>query len=353
MLRPDSRPVFSTNDTVNELSRSPLVSIVIPCFNAEPFVEEAVESALSQSYPHVEVIAVDDASTDGTLEVLKRFGARIRLERQERNLGPGAARNLGLALARGEFVQFLDADDLLRPGKIEACLKEFGPDTDMVFSENEYFLHGPAGRRAGPRLAAQARALVRDRPMSWEPDHCAEYVLRREVQTAMPLHRTTLLRRAGGFHETLWNLEDVELHFRLAITGARVRKVERVLVDCRHHGNPSRLRRRAGRFLVGLRALDEMMRRLTEAGRAAERRLGAALADRYAAVGRKLLWEGHEAEAARAFQTARALSPVPRPTRVPVYNSVSRVLGLERTERLRMSLWRSMCPLEPLGPRCG
>ena len=79
----------------------PLVSIIIPCYNAEKYVGEAIESALAQTYPNKEVIVIDDGSTDGSLQVIKSFGHRIRWETGP-NRGGSAARNRGIELARGE-----------------------------------------------------------------------------------------------------------------------------------------------------------------------------------------------------------------------------------------------------------
>ena len=95
-----------------------LVSILIPVYNAEGFVAEAIQSALDQTWPAKEIIAVDDGSTDRSLEILKSFGLRIRVIEQE-NRGASAARNRALSEAQGEFIQYLDADDFLAADKIE------------------------------------------------------------------------------------------------------------------------------------------------------------------------------------------------------------------------------------------
>ena len=95
-----------------------LISVVMPCYNAAPYVEEAIESVLGQTYPQVELIVVDDGSTDGSTEILQRLAAdhpeRITLIYQTRN-GPFVARNAALAHANGNYVAFLDADDTWHP----------------------------------------------------------------------------------------------------------------------------------------------------------------------------------------------------------------------------------------------
>src|SRR5688572_3055345 len=97
---------------------SQMVSILIPCHNAARWISQAIESALAQSWGWKEVVAVDDGSTDHSLEIIKSFGDRIRFETGP-NRGGNAARNRLLELASGEWLQYLDADDYLLPDKVE------------------------------------------------------------------------------------------------------------------------------------------------------------------------------------------------------------------------------------------
>ena len=94
-----------------------LVSIVIPCYNAERFLAEALESAFLQSYPSTEIIVVDDGSTDRTADLIRAYGDSVLADFGSHG-GASAARNRGTALARGEFIQYLDADDLLTPDAV-------------------------------------------------------------------------------------------------------------------------------------------------------------------------------------------------------------------------------------------
>jgi glycosyltransferase involved in cell wall biosynthesis len=114
----------------------PLVSVVIPAFNCGRYVEDAVESVLDQTYRRFEIIVVDDGSTDDTAGRLEKYRDAVRVVTQE-NRGSSRARNVGLGLARGEYVAFLDADDRWRPRKLEwqlACFREIG-DVGMVFTD--------------------------------------------------------------------------------------------------------------------------------------------------------------------------------------------------------------------------
>jgi glycosyltransferase involved in cell wall biosynthesis len=112
----------------------PLVSILIPCYNGERWIAQAIESALSQTWVEREIIVVDDGSTDRSLDVIKRFSHYIRWESGP-NCGGGAARNRLLELAHGEWLQYLDADDYLLPRKIEQqmAIVASHPHLDIVF----------------------------------------------------------------------------------------------------------------------------------------------------------------------------------------------------------------------------
>src|SRR5438093_263789 len=112
----------------------PLVSILIPCYNAERWIAEAVESALAQTWADKEVIVVDDGSTDRSLEIIRSYDDRVRWETGP-NRGGGAARNRLLELSRGDWLQYLDADDYLLPNKIEQQMAVVAArsDVDIVF----------------------------------------------------------------------------------------------------------------------------------------------------------------------------------------------------------------------------
>lgn len=116
------------------------ISCIIPVFNGERYLAEAVESILAQTYPPCEVIIADDGSTDGTAEIATGYSARVRHVRQE-NLGAAAARNLGLHAAVGEFVAFLDADDLWHVEKLARQVARFRqrPELDFCISHLQNF----------------------------------------------------------------------------------------------------------------------------------------------------------------------------------------------------------------------
>lgn len=122
-----------------------LVSVIIPCFNAEKWLKQAIDSCLSQTYSNLEIIVIDDGSTDNSLEIIKSYGDRIIWQSQH-NQGGCSARNRGFALSKGAYIQYLDADDYILPEKIKSqiiCLAQSG--ADVLYSDWRYQRHLPDG----------------------------------------------------------------------------------------------------------------------------------------------------------------------------------------------------------------
>jgi succinoglycan biosynthesis protein ExoO len=136
----------------------PRVSILIPAYNSEETILRALESAQSQTLADIEIIVIDDASSDRTVEVVlrrKQADARIRLCIREMNGGPAAARNMGLAVATGDWIALLDADDMMAPVRLENLLAR-AKDSDVLIADNlsMYDLHADRVVKVGidPRL---------------------------------------------------------------------------------------------------------------------------------------------------------------------------------------------------------
>lgn len=198
---------------------NPLLSVVIPTWNRARLVCEAVGSALSQRAGEVEVIVVDDASTDETADLLARtFGSRIRLLRLVSRRGPGAARNAGVLLARGDFISFLDSDDVWLPGKLDAELRAFEsfPPADAVVSDSRNFLEGQANDHS--RFALNGLLAATRGRMGWVSE--CEWLWTNSMNT---VHTPSItLRRTGVaqmgqplFAEDLVCCEDWEFQMRL------------------------------------------------------------------------------------------------------------------------------------------
>lgn len=145
-----------------------ILSVVIPTWNRAHLVCDAINSALNQRPGNVEVIVVDDASSDNTAALLTRiYGDSIRLLRLRERSGAGAARNEGVALARGEFVAFLDSDDVWLPGKLDAELRVFErfPDAEAVVSDSQSFFEHQAD--GGSRFAQNGLLAATGGEVRW------------------------------------------------------------------------------------------------------------------------------------------------------------------------------------------
>lgn len=200
------------------MSSSPSVSVVVPALNAERWISETVASVSAQKYPaaSLEVVLVDDGSSDGTSAEASRSlsatGLAHTLLRHESPMGPSAARNRGWKAARGEWIQFLDADDLIHPNKIAiqmASARSAAPDIALVFSR---------------------WARLRPRDGRWEPAEEIEPVIEADptfdllradnfIATGSQLFRRSWLERVTGYVDSYRFIEDVDLLLRLAFAG--------------------------------------------------------------------------------------------------------------------------------------
>jgi len=249
------------------------ISILIPCFNAERWIAQAIESALAQTRTDKEVIVVDDGSTDRSLEIIRRFEGRIRWETGP-NRGGGAARDRLLTLARGEWLQYLDADDILLPEKIARQVEflERHPDCDIVCSPTieEYMKDG--------------RAVQVERRFPEPLDPWILLALWHLPQTGGPLWKRTALQRVGGWRVGQPCCQEHELYFRLLEGGCRFEFCDSCLAVYRNwnhgrrvtielHGEVVRQRilifDRIEKFLRGTQQLTPLRRRAVNDARLA------------------------------------------------------------------------------------
>lgn len=201
------------------------VSIIIPAYNAERYVAEAVESVLAQSFRDLECIVVDDGSTDRTGEIAGGFGERVCYIRQD-NAERSAARNRGIDQATGDYIGFLDADDLLLPEKLKEQVPflDANPSYDVVYSRVAYF------REDGDR------GRYRVRRATPSGDILPFLVWSNFITVNSPLFRRGAVERVAGFDPSLSRYEDWDFLLRLALTGSRFGFVDALHGLCRMHG---------------------------------------------------------------------------------------------------------------------
>lgn len=195
-----SKPSANSKRRSNSL---PLVSIIITCYNCAPFIREAIETALAQTWSRVEVFVVDDGSNDGSLDIIAEYP--LRCLRSSRG-GVSAARNLGIRACNGEFVVFLDGDDRLLPNAVEAGVHALMQHPDCCMAVG------------GHRMVSESGDLIRQRTKPLHiRDHYARLLQTNFIECiSSVLCRRAHLRQAQGFDTRLPVSEDYDLYLRLA-----------------------------------------------------------------------------------------------------------------------------------------
>lgn len=219
----------------------PLVSILMANFNGDRFIEDALASARTQTLQSIEIIVVDDASTDASAETVRRVARqddRVRLLRRQINGGPAAARNMGLAAAAGRWIAVMDSDDLMHPARLERLLSAAEADGADIAAD-DMLVFDDAGLAPPTGLLQGARS----RRPAWIDT--AEYVRSNALYAGRgaalgylkPVIRAASLRRKNiRYNETLAIAEDFDLILRLLLNGARMRSYPELTYFYRRHG---------------------------------------------------------------------------------------------------------------------
>jgi glycosyltransferase involved in cell wall biosynthesis len=195
---------------------NPLVSIIVPVYNGEPFIGEAIDSVLAQTYRPIEIIVVDDGSQDSTAKIVQSYSQVIYIH--QKNSGHGVAKNTGIQHSKGEYLAFLDSDDLWDAQKTEIQLDYLlkNPDTDYVICNMKNFLQ----------------------PGWSPPTNIGDFHSEDEVAGYIPsalLIRRNILNKVGYFNSNMRRANDTDWHFRAKDKGARMANVNKLLLYRRIH----------------------------------------------------------------------------------------------------------------------
>jgi glycosyltransferase involved in cell wall biosynthesis len=199
---------------------NPLVSILIPAYNSEAWISETLRSALAQTWPRKEIIVVDDGSKDSTLDVARKFASKDVKVVGTKNQGAAAARNHAFSLCQGDYIQWLDADDLLSPDKIERQVGAIAEGDD-----NRLLLSGPWGY-----FNYRTRRAQFVRTSLWEDLSPVEWLLRKmsenlHMQTATWLTSRQLAEAAGPWDTKMLSDDDGEYFCRVLLASKGTRFV--------------------------------------------------------------------------------------------------------------------------------
>jgi glycosyltransferase involved in cell wall biosynthesis len=306
-----------------------LVSTIIPCYNAGRWVRQAVDSCLAQTYRPIEVIVVDDGSTDDSADILRRYGDRIRFVQQPHTNG-NRARNAGMAMSRGRYLQFLDADDYLLPEKIAsqvALLQE--TEDDAVYCDYAILTYKDGAPQLGPFKTNDAR-----------PDLLTASLLGHWVPGNTLLWRREAVVRLGGWDESLLAAQDFDLVVRAALQGLRLRYQPGPWVVVRRYGNVTVSTSDPLRLLLNCTRVLEKVEHELLANEGLRRRYTSALARAYFRTARQMYsLDKHAAE--QLVARYLALNPTCPPHYSRAYNLVYRWLGLGPAEAA-VRVWRRL-----------
>ena len=266
---------------------TPLVSVVIPVFNAERYLRESIDTVLSQDYPEIEIIAVDDGSSDNSPAILEEYADSIRIVRQE-NAGSARARNAGIRCANGKYVAFLDADDMWHSAKtrIQVAHLEENPDVGLVY--NDWLVINEGDEH---RISEVMDAVQDDGTREIDPDESGwlyhKLLLDSLVHTTAAMMRKSVIDEVGFFDEALRKGQDYDYWIR-ASRVTRFDKIDRKLSIYRiHQGgvtqNPSPIN-------YGARIIENALQTWGRVGPNGERVSAFAVRDRLS-----LLWYGYGA----------------------------------------------------------
>jgi glycosyltransferase involved in cell wall biosynthesis len=311
---------------------TPLTSILIPAYNAAPWIAETLRSALAQTWPRIELIVVDDGSTDDTLSIAKSFErshANLHVATQP-NRGASAARNHALQLAHGDYIQFLDADDLLAPDKIATQLKRLVPLGPRILASGSWlrFEHQvdlAAATALAPSPNARALDGIEFLQLNFETlsmMHPAAWLAPRE-----------LLDAAGPWDESLSLNDDGEYFARVALAAERIVFCADARSFYRSNLSGSLSRRKDPRSLSSLyRSMELTLRHFLAADNSPRTRAAAAFAWKWTAFE---LYPGAPELARKAEQHSHAMGGSTRPfPGSGRFQLLSRLVGWRLARRL-------------------
>jgi glycosyltransferase involved in cell wall biosynthesis len=189
-------------------------SIIITCYNQRRFIRDAVDTALSQSYPDKEVIVIDDGSTDGSVEILQQYGDAITLQALDRNSGAPVARNLGASIAKGSYLAFVDGDDALLPWALDVYARMIAERSPKIIVGGLLYFEGPVPLEKGKNLPREIRFVEYDSLLAKD----RTFVL---CTSSFVVARRSF-QEAGGWTPHIFHMDDVDLFLKLGCSGRTI-----------------------------------------------------------------------------------------------------------------------------------
>ncbi len=206
----------------------PLVTVLLPCYNAELFIEEAVRSIMNQTYSNLEILIIDDCSTDSSFEIISRLAiedVRIRIVKNEKNLKLIKTLNKGLDLAQGAYIARMDADDVSLPERIEKQMIHMLSNPEVDLCGTNYIMINAKGHKIGLSKYPLTDLDIKLNLLFFNP-----------LAHPTVLFKSDFIKKIGKYKEEFINAEDYELWLRVAVNGVMC-NIEDKLLLYRWHGN--------------------------------------------------------------------------------------------------------------------
>ena len=306
------------------------ISVIITNYNYGAFLERAIESVLSQENVAVELIIVDDGSTDNSHDIFQKYAHKAHIITQS-NQGACAARNAGLDVAKGTYIKFLDADDWLVENTLHQEYKlalQLSDSTNSIIYGKAIWIDEEEVEKHINTSTTFENGLV---------EISLERIAEGAPITSAPLHKKDLLNTVGGFDPRVKRAQEYDLHFRLALSGVRFFEHPNPVYFYRQHGDPNRISAWSD-ATTGQSMLQTTQRHLDSVNAAYEGDIPLVLKD---ALAKKIWHQGREAMQRGAKDTARQfinlskeLSPNKNFSNSKLYIAVTSVFGLEIAEKL-------------------
>jgi len=184
------------------MSDTPLISVIIPCYNAADFIEKTLDAVFAQAYHPIEIVCVDDGSKDSTLQQIKNYPREVNVI-TGKNAGASHARNKGFEISKGEYIQFLDADDLLLPNKLDhqVSMIRNEPEKKVDIILGSYLYKTTDGKTEKKQVYAN--------------DHWKGLIMGKIGITSANLYHKNIIKAVKGWNETLESSQDTDLTFRI------------------------------------------------------------------------------------------------------------------------------------------
>jgi len=189
-----------------------LISVVIPCYNCENYIKDTIFSVLNQTHQQIQVICVDNNSTDNTVNVIKSLlASNLSIEfYSEKRVGANYARNLGLSKAKGDYIQFLDSDDIITPNKFKEQLESImKKDSDLVVSDRIVF-----DATLEKEITRYEFSSIIKNPL--------QIAISEIIITGNPIYKTSFVRKIGGYKDNLQSSQDWEFHIRCFLNNPKL-----------------------------------------------------------------------------------------------------------------------------------